>query len=178
VRGFLLPSAVTDDGHAVATVRPVDLIRRFAPDDYARALEAWAWLGEDGRALTPRLATAFGDVFLEGPDGQFWFLDTVEGSLTPSWATGAELQAALNTPDGQDRYLMAGLVMAAAEAGLTPTGNQVLGFTVPPVLGGGFDVDNVELVDFVVSLGISGQIHQQVKDLPPGTTITGLRVSE
>ncbi|MBO9553509.1 T6SS immunity protein Tdi1 domain-containing protein [Cellulomonas sp.] len=156
----------------------MDLIRRFAPDDYARALESWAWLGEAGGALTPRLATAFGDVFLEGPDGQFWFLDTVEGSLTVSWASGAELQAALNTPDGQDRYLMAGLVVAASEAGLNPTGNQVLGFTVPPVLGGELTVENLELVDFVVSLALGGQIHQQVKDLPPGTPISGLQVSD
>jgi hypothetical protein len=156
----------------------VEPIRRFSPDDFARALDSWAWLGEELSALTPRLATAFGDVFLEGPNGGFWFLDTVEGSLTRLWSSGAELQAALNTPDGQDRYLMVGLVDAAAQAGLTPTPNQTLGFKVPPVLGGAFDTENVELIDFVVSLAISGQIHQQVTDLPPGTPISGFQLSE
>lgn len=156
----------------------MELIRRFSPEDYARALGSWAWLGEEFSALTPRLATAFGDVFLEGPDGAFWFLDTVEGSLTRPWSSGAELQAALNTPEGQDRYLMVGLVEAAHEAGLAPAPDQALGFTVPPVLGGAFDPVNVELIDFVVSLGIAGQIHQQVKGLPPGSPVSGLQISE
>jgi hypothetical protein len=31
--------------------------------------------------------------------------------------------------------------------------------------------DNLEPTDFVVSLNIAGQIHGQIKDLPPGAEI-------
>ena len=51
-----------------------------------------------------------------------------------------------------------------------------LSFVVPPVLGGKFDPDNVTVRDFVVALNISGQIHDQIRDLPPGTPIKGFTV--
>ena len=58
----------------------MELIRRFAPDAYTAALESWAWL-EDLTTQSPALATAFGDVSLQGEDGSFSFLDTIGGKL-------------------------------------------------------------------------------------------------
>lgn len=155
----------------------MELVRRFTPEQYASALASWTWLGDQIGTLVPTHATAFGDLFLQGPDGGFWFLDGLEGSIERQWDTGAELQAALNTPDGQDRFLMVGLVQQAAQAGLTAGPDQVLSFKVPPVLGGPVDVTNVELADFVVALDVIGQIHQQVSTLPPGTPISGISIS-
>lgn len=152
------------------------MIRRFTPEQYASALESWVWLSSEVRTLTPTHATAFGDLFLQGSDGGFWFLDTLEGSLERVWDTGADLQSVLNTPGGQDQFLMLGLVKQAAESGLTPGPDQVLSFKVPPVLGGPVGVDNVEVDDFVVSIGLTGQIHQQVRDLPPGAPVTGVSI--
>jgi hypothetical protein len=43
-------------------------------------------------------------------------------------------------------------------------------------LGGALEVTNVEVVDFVVGLHIAGQIHRQIRDLPPETKITGMTV--
>jgi hypothetical protein len=42
------------------------------------------------------------------------------------------------------------------------------------VLGGPIDLDNVGVLDFVVALSIAGQIHDQVRHLPPGTAISGI----
>ncbi len=50
---------------------------------------------------------------------------------------------------------------------------DVYSFTVPPVLGGQIELANVEVADFVVAVNIAGQLHQQVKDLPPGSKISG-----
>jgi Domain of unknown function (DUF1851) len=66
--------------------------------------------------------------------------------------------------------------MAAAARGLTLDANEVYSFSHPPVLGGQIAVENVETMDFDVSLTITGQLHRQVRDLPPGTQITGFRV--
>lgn len=155
----------------------MDLIRRFDNESYARALESWAWLPElTGK--TPAFTSAFGDVFLQAPDDAYWFLDALEGSLDRTWADGAELQAAINTQEGQDRFLMAGLAQSAGRAGLEPGPPQVLSFKVPPVLGGPIQVDNVEVTDFVVAINLAGQLHEQVKDLPPGARITGFEMTD
>jgi hypothetical protein len=153
----------------------VELIKRFTPEQFERALESWAWLDLSGK--TPRLASAFGDVFLEG-GGAFWFLDSVEGTLTRTWETGDQLQSQLNTPEGQDRYLLAGLAAAADRAGLVLGTDQVYDFTVPPILGGQFATDNLKVMDFVIALHLSGQLLQQVKEMPPGARVSGFRLEE
>jgi hypothetical protein len=153
----------------------MELTRRFAPHAYEEALESWRWIGELA-GMTPALTNAFGDVFLQGPDGSFSFLDTLGGRLERVWPDAASLQSAINSREAQDEYLMVGLASAAGDAGLSPEPEQVLSFKVPPVLGGQLAVENLELADFVVAVNTAGQIHQQVKSLPPGTPVTGITI--
>ena len=135
-------------------------------------MSSWAWL-EGLDRMVPVLANAFGDVFLRDQDGSFSFLDTVDGSLARAWPDAAALQAAINTREVQDEYLLAHLVRAA---GLEPGPEQVLSFRIPPVLGGELSVENIELADFVVSVNVAGQVHEQVRALPPGTPVTDIRI--
>ncbi|WP_433650977.1 hypothetical protein ACQP2C_32125 [Micromonospora zamorensis] len=53
----------------------MELTKQFSEQQYARALESWAWLDLAGKA--PRFTSLFGDVFLESADG-------CGGSSTPS----------------------------------------------------------------------------------------------
>jgi len=151
----------------------VELIRKFAEDDYSRALESWTFVDLAGKS--PLFASPFGDLFLMDPAG-VWWLDTLEGELTRRWSTTQELQEVLNTPGGQDQFLLAGLAMAADRQGLIPGATQVYGFKTPPRLGGVIDLSNVELIDFVVSVNIAGQLHAQVRALPPGTPVAGFKI--
>jgi hypothetical protein len=148
--------------------RRVELVRTFDPQAMSAALKAWEWIGLDGK--TPMFTSAFGNVFFRAADG-FWFLDRLAGTLTRPWDTAGQLQDELDTPEGQSVYLSAGLVWAANELGVVPSEAQVYDFAVPPILGGEQIVANVEVVDFTVALGISGQIHEQLRDVPPGTPI-------
>jgi hypothetical protein len=143
----------------------MELIRTFSPGRYAAALESWTWLDILGK---PALCTSpFGDVFLEDAAG-VWWLDVLEGTLTRPWADRQGLTEAVSTAAGQDEYLLAGLALAAEEAGLVPGPDEIYGLTVPPRLGGALEVDNVEVVDFVVALTLAGQIHRQIRDQPQG----------
>lgn len=151
----------------------MNLTKEFGAAEYAAALESWDWL--DLADAVPLLATLFGDVILQTPQG-FAFLDTVEGSLTVPWPDRESVEVALQTQDGQDRYLMGELALAAAEQGIVAGPHQVLSFIHPPVLGGELTVANLEVQDFVVATNIVGQIHQQVLDLPAGTPIAGVAV--
>ncbi|MER7244440.1 hypothetical protein [Kribbella sp. NPDC000426] len=152
----------------------MELTRTFTTEQYTRALESWGFLDLGGK--TPVFTSPFGDVFFQAADG-FWWLDTLEGTLTRPWATADDLRAELNTEDGQDQYLLAGLAFGAESRGVVPGPDQVYSFAHPPQLGGELGVGNVEVLDFVVSLHILGQIHTQTRDLPPGTPISGFTVS-
>jgi len=138
-----------------------------------QALEAWDWL--DFAEKEPFITTCFGDVFFESKSGIF-FLDTLAGSLEKVASSKDGLQEILNSEEGQDHYLMAGLALAAQENGLTIGEGECLDFKVSPVLGGPLTIENINVMPFVVSLHIAGQIMEQVKDLPPGTKISKVTV--
>lgn len=151
------------------------LTKTFTPEIYARALESWSWIGVENKV--PVLASLFGDVFLQDRQG-YWFLDSVEGTLTMVATTSAELHAQLDTTsEGQDRFLLGGLAMSAERLGILLQPNEVYDFKIPPVLGGKIGIDNIVKMDFVVSLNIAGQLHNQVRDLPPGTKIKGIQLT-
>ena len=149
--------------------RPVELVRTFDAQAMSNALTAWEWIGLEGKA--PMFTSAFGNVFFRAVDG-FWFLDRMAGTLTRPWETAGQLQNELDTAEGQSLYLSAGLVWAATERGLVPSETQVYDFAVPPILGGEQDPANVDVTDFTTALDMSGQIHGQLRDVPPGTPIS------
>jgi len=152
----------------------MELIRRFPPDLLSRALADWAWMPAlSGKS--PMVTSAFGDVFLTADDG-VWFLDTLEGTLTREWDSPASLQDVLNTQEGQDRFLMVGLAQTAFSEGRVPGDGEVLSFKTPPILGGSLEPDNIEVSDLEVALSVAGQIHRQVKDVPPGTPVSGITI--
>jgi hypothetical protein len=104
-------------------------------------------------------------------------LDVLEGSLSHLFSDRQRMTTILNTDEGQDRHLLAGLALAAERhLGLVPGPSQVLAWKVPPVLGAPTAIENLQLMDFEVYLSIQGQLHQQLKDLPPGTEITRITV--
>ncbi|MEV5967315.1 hypothetical protein AB0L70_36440 [Kribbella sp. NPDC051952] len=154
----------------------MEMIRRFDAETFARGLADWAWLIGD-RDLRPIAASMFGDVFLQGPDG-VWFLDSLEGTLTLEWPDAEALQGALNTPEGQDQYLLGGIAIGAQQRGVVPGPSQVLMFSVHPALGGEITSGNVEAMDYVVASSICGQLRRQLKDLPPGSPITEISLKK
>jgi hypothetical protein len=152
----------------------MELTRSFTADQFARALESWDWADIQGKQ--PLFTSPFGDVFFQAQDG-FWFLDLLEGTLTRPWPDADALQADLNTAEGQDRYLMAGLAFAAERQGIIPSARQVLSFKVAPVLGAATAVENIEVMDFEVIVQLTGQLHCQVRDMPSGSRITGFTIA-
>jgi hypothetical protein len=156
-------------------LRLVELTRAFTNEHYRRGLESWGWLDLAGKV--PVFTSLFGDVFFRAADG-FWLLDTIEGTLSRPWDSVEALRAELNTEDGQDQYLLGGLAMGADRRGVVLGAEQVYVFTPPPILGGGFELDNVGVLDFVVALDLAGQLHDQVRHLAPGTEISGIAIAD
>jgi hypothetical protein len=73
-------------------------------------------------------------------------------------------------------YSLGTLAAEAERAGLLPGQDQVYDFKVTPALGGPIEVGNIGIIDFVVGVNIAGQLHDQLRGLPPGTPITGVTI--
>ena len=145
----------------------MELTKQFSADQYAAALESWSLLELHGKA--PRFASLFGNVFLEDQKGAWWFLDTFEGELVPGWASSADLIAELRTEDGQDRYLLGALAMAAFHRrGLSLAEDEVYAYAPPPVISGSFAVDEIQVFRFTVVVNAAGQLHRQLRSAPTG----------
>jgi hypothetical protein len=142
----------------------MQLTKQFSEEHYAKALASWDWLDGLDR-LTPGFASLFGDLFLVARDGSWWFLDTLDGTLSREWNHRDELFAALDTDAGQDRYLMGGLALGAGERrGITLTDDQVYGWAPPPMIARNFAVDDIKPFPFIVVLHVAGQFHGQQLD--------------
>ena len=141
----------------------VEITKTFSDEQYSRALESWSWLDLDG--LTPRFASLFGNLFLEGGDGAWWFLDTFAGQLSREWDDHDAMTTALDTQAGQDRYLTAGLAMGAYQRrGLRLGVDEVFAWAPPPVITDSFAVDEIKVFDFVVVVFVAGRLHAQLKN--------------
>ncbi|MEV0684148.1 hypothetical protein AB0I35_09805 [Nocardia sp. NPDC050378] len=154
-------------GHNTADRTPT--LIRPADEKVAVALEEWAWIGVDGKR--PVFTTLFGDVFLGDEDG-VWLLDIISGTLTRRWASFQECETALNDPSQGPQVLRADLVAELVDRGITSAADQVYDFSHPPVLGGAMTADNVEVLDFVVAVGIAGQVHEQARFVPEGARVS------
>jgi len=136
----------------------------------------WSWLVKGRfRAIA---ASKFGDWFLERPDGTVEMLDAIEGTLEQVASSYAEFQQLINTPEKQELWLLSELVFTLHEKSIIPTSGECYSFKLPLVLGGKAESDNVEVCSFRLWVSLSGQIHEQSRNLPEGTRVTGFRVVE
>lgn len=144
-------------------------IAQFDDEQFAAALADWGWIGLEGKQ--PVFASLFGDIFLGSEDG-VWLLDVVAGSLTRGWASVEECEAALDDPEQRAQLLRTELITELTAGGLVPAPDQIYDFAHPPVLGGELTAANVQVMDFVTAVGMTGQIHDQVRFIPDGAQVS------
>ncbi len=135
----------------------------------------WGWLVE-GEVRVP-FATAWGDLVLVEPDGSnARFLDTHAGELHDLGCAEDGIRAAFRE-DEHRALLMAEIAIPTQllpDIGILPPG-KVLQLTIPAVLGGALDPDNVDRISLGLHLTIQGQLLDQVRSLPEGTQIDDIQ---
>ncbi|KTE23971.1 MULTISPECIES: T6SS immunity protein Tdi1 domain-containing protein [unclassified Sphingopyxis] len=152
------------------------LFIRPKPIDVVRALEGWTWIGLEG--LTVVAVSAFGETFFQTDSQEILYLDTIEGRIVAIAPSLSAFTADLQEVEKRDQLLFGGMVLAARSRGLVLSPEECYDYRIAPILGGQMDVENIEKMSFVVKLHIAGQIHEQVKDLPPGTRINSFKISD
>jgi hypothetical protein len=144
------------------------------------ALESWRWLV--GAKAQVRLLTAMGDLFLLKPTGWFqkqkvYLLDTYSGQTRPIESDWASFKKRMAQPDTEvSEWVKYDILCDLHAAALTLSPGECFSPKIPMILGGAFEPDNFSATDWRVHISISGQIHQQVKDLPAGTPISGIHI--
>ena len=152
-----------------------DLTVNFSHLDRQAILEDWRWL--IGTEKQPILLSAIGDAFLQDPDdGSIHLLDVGSGTLEPIAASVPEFQELLRDTEFVTNVLVPQIIVEARNAGKTLGPGELYSFEHPPVLGGEYSAENMVPTDILVHFSISGQIHHQVKDLPPGTPIGEIKI--
>jgi hypothetical protein len=133
-------------------------------------LEEWRWLvGPEAEILR---ITIFGDLFLSTPDGHVHWLDTGSGTYqevacsVKEW--GREAQAR-----GPAWFHLKPL-LDLRETGAELAEDQVYSWIHPPMLGGEETAGNINLMDVQAHVSLMGRIAHAIKDLPPGTPVSGV----
>ncbi|MFU7558026.1 T6SS immunity protein Tdi1 domain-containing protein [Roseiconus sp. JC912] len=137
-------------------------------------LSDWEWAMPE--PLRPVLLTAMGDVFAQGESGAVYFIDMVEGMIKSVADDGPSFQSLLSDTKFVTDHMFPSRIIQLRNAGKLLAPNHVYSHAQPLVLGGNDDTDNVEVTDVSVHVGIHGQIHRQVKDLPDGASIDSIKI--
>jgi hypothetical protein len=131
--------------------RPVDA-------DVLDGLSAWDWIAPRIE-LQPKFVSPFADVFFAARDGAIWHLSPITGTLRREWPDRAALEDALATTEGQDMYLNLVWSQAAERRGLVLGPSDAYHFAPPPVFGGEYAVENIQVASIRVVLTLAGQLH-------------------
>ncbi|EGF93159.1 hypothetical protein ABI_16000 [Asticcacaulis biprosthecium C19] len=117
------------------------------------------------------MVNRFGDLILVFEDGTVHFLDVGMGQIGQIAESREHLFEVIDQGDNAANWLMMPLVDACRAAGMTLSPEQCYGYKTPPLLGGTYDLDNIELTDLSVHYALLADMWQQTKDLPEGTRI-------
>jgi hypothetical protein len=137
-------------------------------------LEDWAWLLRN--TFTLIALNNFGDMFLRDEGGKVHFLELATGQVTTIAESMEEFQRLSEDKNYRARWFLLGLLTELDHAGMAITKGECFGFKKPPVLGGRIELSNIEITQLSVYASLMGQIHQQVRNLPPGAKIKEIKI--
>jgi hypothetical protein len=137
--------------------------------DLSTVLRGWSWLVP--ATFTVWIMNRFGDLFIVLDDGTVHMLDVGGGTLKKVAESRDDFGNKLDEGENANQWLMMPLIDRLVAGGLTLREGQCYSYKHPPVLGGGYTVENTCVLPIPEHYGVYGSIHNQVKDLPDGTRV-------
>jgi hypothetical protein len=145
------------------------LTKDLSKIDLEDIVSSWKWLLRDMESVA--IITCLGDLFLIGKDGAIYWLQTDSGRLNKVADDIEQFQRFINEDDKIDNWFIPSWVEELIKEGKILKENEVYSYKLPLLLGGEHSVDNIEPAEMSVHFAFSGQICEQIKDLPDGTKI-------
>jgi len=131
--------------------------------------EAWGWIGLEPVEVVA--TNSFGNLIVRAADGIYWRICPEELSCVPIARDADALAALLSEDEFQSDWEMSRLVELA---------NQTLGpllkdrcycLKLPAVIGGSYEAANLGTITLRELISFSGDLAEQVKDVPDGDYI-------
>ncbi|MDQ8183895.1 T6SS immunity protein Tdi1 domain-containing protein [Pelagicoccus sp. SDUM812005] len=138
--------------------------------DWNDLLDDWKWILPN--KFTPWLVNRFGDIFMVLSDGTVHMLDVGAGRLDLLANDRNDFCTKLDEDQNADEWLLISLVDSLTENGMKLNEDECYSFITQPGLGGEYEKENVKVYDISVHYAVTGQIFEQIKDIPDGTKIT------
>lgn len=146
-----------------------ELIKDINKTDLDDICSSWQWCLTGQKAVA--LISCAGDLFLIGDDETINWLDTSLGQITKIANNLDQFAHLLEDESNLNNWFLAPMVESLILRGKTLQENEVYSYKILPSLGGTYSIDNMEVTDMSVHFNITGQLQEQIKDLPDGTSI-------
>ncbi len=149
--------------------------------DWPKLLSSWAWLIDEEMEVQPWLMNRFGDLFFVDEAGIVFWLNITDGELSEVAANVDEFFERMESEEGSedeedlgddaDDWFFMGLVDDVVEAGMQLQPNECYAFKNLPVLGGGYDTNNLYVSSIEKYWAFCGHVHAQIDGLPDGAEV-------
>lgn len=137
--------------------------------------QEWGWTGINPMRILD--TNKFGSLIIEDTQGAIWRIIPESLSCVVIAQTIKEYEMLKLENEFMADWLMDNMGVAAeSKFGKLPEG-KVFHFTLPAILGGEYDIANIDVVPLVEAISLSGSLANQIKDLPDGEKVH-LRVVE
>jgi hypothetical protein len=133
-------------------------------------LSCWKWKVGDMKTIV--VISVLGDLFLIGEGAAVYWLQTDSGNLIKVADSIQQFETYLKDSEKFDYWFLTPLVEKLIGTGKLLKQDEVYSYKKIPVIGGEYSVDNIEPTNMSVHFAISGQICEQIKDLPDGTKVS------
>ena len=137
--------------------------------DEVRGVDLTPWTDILPKNYTILGASLCLDLFLADESGAVYMLEISAGSISQIASSEDEFRKSCILDD--EGWLLRPLVEACWEAGMRPNPSQCYAFTTLPLFGGEYSVSNMWLCSWLEWISFCGDIYNQTKHLPDGTTI-------
>jgi hypothetical protein len=127
------------------------------------------WKGALPASFTLWLVNRFGDLFVVFDGGSVHMLDVGIGQRRRVADNRDHFAKLLDVGANANHWLMIPLVNACVAAGMVPGAGQCYGYKTPPILGGTYNANNVEIRDLGANYAFLADLYRQTRDLPDGT---------
>jgi hypothetical protein len=130
---------------------------------------AWGWIGLDPAEVVA--TNPFGNVIVRATDGAYWRICPEEWSCEQVARNEDDYTALSSEEEFRTDWEMARLVQLAREKlGPLPEGRCYC-LKQPAVIGGSYEAANLETISLDELIAFSGDMAEQIKDVPDGGQI-------
>jgi len=131
--------------------------------------EAWGWKGLESAEVVA--VNKFGNVIFTDQAGKYWRICPEELECKVIADSAVSYERLLNDLEFKRDWEMTALVVVAeAKYGTQPV-HRCFCLKMPSIFGGSYELENIGTIRIGELIRFSGDVANQIKDLPPGSKV-------